>query len=80
MTIDTVINIDYLIPTLRLHLGDTDPAAYRYIDGWLRVALVTGVKSLQRWWGARYLVDATTFDVTRSDAFSFTYEIGRAHV
>jgi hypothetical protein len=57
---------------LRLHLGDTDPATYRYIDGWLRVALVTGVKSLQRWWGSRYLVDPTTFDVTRSASFSFT--------
>jgi len=71
MTIDVAINIDYLLPTLRLHLGDTDPASYRYIDGWLRVALVSGVKSLQRWWGERYLVDQTTYDVIRGTSYTF---------
>jgi hypothetical protein len=74
MTIDTATNLDYLIPVLRLHLGDTDAASYRYIDGWLRVALVTGVKSLQRWWSGRYLVDATTYDVSRSTTYTFTQE------
>lgn len=71
--IENEINLDYLIPTLRLHLGDTDPASYRYIDGWLRVALVSGVKSMQRWWGDRYLINATTYDVERSTTYTFTY-------
>jgi len=73
MTIDVAINIDYLLPTLRLHLGDTDPASYKYIDGWLRVALVSGVKALQRWWGDRYLIDATTYDVVRGTNYTFLY-------
>lgn len=72
MTIDVAINLDYLIPTLRLHLGDTDAASYRYIDGWLRVALVSGVKSLQRWWGDRYLVDSTN-NVERGTNYTFLY-------
>jgi len=73
MTIDVPINLDYLLPDLRLHLGDTDPLTYRYIDGWLRVALVSGVKALQRWWGDRYLVDSTTYAVSRSTDSDFLY-------
>lgn len=72
MTIDVAINLDYLIPTLRLHLGDTDPASYRYVDGWIRVALVSGVKALQRWWGDRYLID-TTNNVERGTSYTFLY-------
>lgn len=74
MTINTPINLDYLLPTLRLHLGDTDPLTYRYIDGWLRVALISGVKALQRWWGDRYLVDNTTYAVSRNTDLDFLYE------
>ena len=44
MTIDVSTDLDYLIPSLRLHLGDTDSSSYRYIDGWLKVALVDGLK------------------------------------
>jgi len=73
MTIDIEINIDYLLPTLRLHLGDTDPASYRYVDGWLRVALVSGIKSLQRWWGLRYLINSTTNDVERGTSYDFIH-------
>ena len=73
MSIETTINTDYLLPTLRLHLGDITPATYRYVDGWLRVALVSGVKALQRWWGDRYLVDDAN-DVYRSSTYVFTYE------
>lgn len=75
MTIDTAINLDYLIPTLRMQLGDTNPSSYRYVDGWLRSALVTSVKSLQRWWGAKYLVDDTTKNVSRNtEDFDFNFE------
>jgi len=31
--------IDYLLPELRLHLGDIDPSTYRYASEWLEVAL-----------------------------------------
>jgi hypothetical protein len=67
------INIDYLLPTLRLHLGDTDPLTYRYVDEWLRVALVSGVKALQRWWGDRYLVEQTTYNILRGTTYTFLY-------
>jgi hypothetical protein len=64
-------SIDYLLPTLRLHLGDITPATYRYTDDWLRIALISGIKALQRWWGERYLVDNTTLDVSRGTTYEF---------
>lgn len=73
MTIDTAINLDYLIPTLRLHLGDTNPTTYRYIDGWIRVALISGVKAMQRWWGDRYLVDIVN-NVSRNPDVEFLFD------
>lgn len=72
--IDTAINLDYLLPTLRLHLGDIDSSKYRYVDGWLRVALVTAVKAMQRWWGARYLIDSVTYDAIRNPDITFVYD------
>lgn len=65
-------NIDYLIPVLRLELGDINPAAYRYTDEWLSVALIVAVKSLQRWWDSRYLVDATDTIVSRNPLAIYT--------
>jgi hypothetical protein len=47
----------YLISQLRLHLGDMNPASYRYTDVWLESALISAIKSLMSWWDARYLVD-----------------------
>lgn len=73
MAIDTVTNLDYLLPTLRQHLGDTDVLTYRYMDGWLRAALVTGVKSMQRWWGNRYLINPDTYDVIRNTDVEFDF-------
>ena len=66
-------NLDYLLPIFRMELGDIDPTAYRYTDAWLRVALLTAVKGLQRWWKDRYLVDDTTQDVYRNSASTFEY-------
>lgn len=71
MSIETPINLDYLIPSLRLHLHDIDSTAYRYTDGWLRVSLVTAVISLQRWWSNKYLVDST-YNVYRNDLWTYT--------
>lgn len=50
-------SLDYLIPRLRLQLGDIDATAYRYLDEWLSLALVASVETLQRWWNFRYLTD-----------------------
>lgn len=54
--IEVQTNIDYLIPYLRMHLGDLNPATYRYLDAWLRTALITSVKTLSRFWDSKYLV------------------------
>lgn len=48
-------NIDYLIPSVRMHIGDfTEP--YRFDDSIVRTALVQGILMLQRRWDYRYLV------------------------
>jgi len=71
MTIETATDLDYLIPSLRLHLGDIDSASYRYLDGWLRVALVDGLKELERWWSSRYYINTTTYAVTRNSSSTY---------
>lgn len=70
--ITVTTDLDYLIPELRVRLGDTDSTAYRYLDEWLRVSLVSALKSLQRWWRIRYLIDETTYVVTRYPLSTFT--------
>lgn len=65
--------VEYLIPALRMELGDINPLAYRYLDEWLKVALLMSVKSLQRWWNSKYLVDDETGTVYRNTAFTFTF-------
>lgn len=74
MTIETTTDLDFLIPELRLHIGDTDGTAYRYLDSWLRVALVSALKSLQRWWRIRYVIDETTYVVSRYENSTFSEE------
>lgn len=74
MPIETVTNLDYLIDSLRMKLGDTNAATYRYLDSWLRTSLVTAVGALQRWWNFRYLIDPTTYDVSRNTLADYTYE------
>ena len=63
MIVEAETDIDYLIPTLRQHLGDMDSTKYRYLDSWLRTALLTAVGSLYRWWESKYLVSADVYDV-----------------
>lgn len=72
MAVSTSTNLDYLIDMLRLHLGDTDPASYRYMDEWLRTALVASVKELQRWWNYRYLLDSS-YNVYRNPNHVFLF-------
>lgn len=65
-------NLSYLIPILRVKLWDI-AAPYRYLDEWLDIALVASIKSLQRWWNNRYLVDSTDTMVSRNTDITFTF-------
>lgn len=67
-------NLSYLIPILRLELGDIDPTSYRYTDAWLDTALVASVVSLQRWWNNKYLVDSTYTVVSRNADITFSMD------
>jgi len=64
-------SLDYLIPRLRLQLGDINASSYRYLDEWLLLALVASVESLQRWWNFRYLVNDDD-QVYRNTAIAFS--------
>lgn len=48
-------NIDYLLPEVRLHIGDFGEQK-RFSDSVVRTALVSGIKMLQRRWANRYIV------------------------
>jgi hypothetical protein len=50
-------DLNYLIPRLRLKLGDLDPSSYKYLDEWLHAALIASVDALQRWWADKYQID-----------------------
>jgi len=72
--ITVATDLDYLIPELRFRIGDTDATAYRYLDEWLRVALVSALKALQRWWRVRYVIDESTYIVSRFATSIFTQD------
>jgi len=74
MSITTTTDLDYLIPSLRWRLGDTNPASYRYLDEWLRVSLVSALKTLQRWWGIRYTIEEVTYTVSRYSGSTFLFD------
>lgn len=61
----TTANLSYLIPRLRLQLGDINPDSYRHLDEWLRLSLIVAIESLQPWWKRKYLLDAND-DVYRN--------------
>ena len=73
MSIDSVkqSNLGYLIPQLRLTLGDTVPATYRYLDEWLLISIQSAIKALGSWWRYKYNIDADG-DVYRSPYITFT--------
>jgi len=63
-----------LLPRLRLHLGDTTSASYRYLDEWLMEALKGAVQALERRWNSKYIIDDTTDDIIRNpDFLDFTF-------
>lgn len=64
--------VNYLIPRLRLKLGDLNPSSYKYLDDWLHLALLASIDALQRWWNNRYLVDDDD-RVSRNPLSVFTF-------
>lgn len=47
-------NVDYLIPNVRLHIGDIE--GKRFSNSLIRTALINGVSFLARRWDSRYVV------------------------
>lgn len=64
------ITIDYLIPYVRVEIGDTDSTAYRYLDEWIVASLILAVKKAQRYWRSKYHITDKGY-VTRSTTISF---------
>lgn len=73
MAITVSTDLDYLLDSLRLHLGDIDSTAYRYADDWLKTALVMSLKALQRWWNFRYTIDEADYSVDRNPNTTFPW-------
>ena len=65
-----VVDLSYLIPRLRLHIGDINSTSYRHLDEWLRLALITSIESLQTWWNYKYLINEND-DVYRNSTRRF---------
>lgn len=64
-------NVRYLIPQLRLIIGDIDSSSYRYLDDWLEISLLLSVKTIGgKWMNNKYLVD-TSDQVTRNPNSTF---------
>lgn len=66
--------VDYLIPDLRLRLGDTNPDSYRYLNQWLLKALILSVKNLGRFWRDKYLINDKGVVSRNEYALSFTFD------
>lgn len=62
-------DVTFLLPDLRVYLGDT-VEAYMFSDDLLESSLFTAIKLLGRRWRYRYLLDEDN-DITRNDAASF---------
>lgn len=68
MPILTPTNLDFLIPFIRLRIGDTNVSSYRYLDEWIRTALVAAVDKLGRWLNYKYLLD-TNYNIYRNPEY-----------
>lgn len=51
-----MVDVGYLIPQVRLRIGDVNPQSYRYLDEWIRTALIVAIRALGRRWDNKYLV------------------------
>jgi hypothetical protein len=70
----TTYDLDNLIPTLRLKIGDTTPATYRYTDEWLSVALVSGADLLGKWMNFKYLLDDSNLIYRNTNWSGFIFD------
>jgi len=69
MAISSATSLDYLIPDLRMHLGDyTEP--YTNSTEYLRHALVMACKTLMKKWHNRYIIDSD-YNVKRNAGVTF---------
>jgi hypothetical protein len=67
-----VTNLNYLIPYVRLRLGDTDPDNYRYLTKWIQTGLIASITTLGNWWNIKYLVNASD-EVYRNTYCNFSF-------
>jgi hypothetical protein len=65
------VDLVYLIDYERLKIGDTNPLSYRYTDAWLRTSLILAVKTLQRYWRDKYLIDPVTQEAYRNTNYLY---------
>ncbi len=68
-----VTNLFEYVEQLRLHLGDTDPDDYRYMDEWLRVALISASEALMPRWNYKYLLNDNN-DIYRNPNHRFLFK------
>lgn len=66
------VNPAYLIPYIRLMIGDTNPDSFRYVNEWLEVALQSSIKS--SWFNNKYTIDGSGLVSRNSDAWFDTQE------
>jgi hypothetical protein len=65
------VDLTYLIPLLRLKIGDIDVATQRYVDSWLLVALSASIGTLASWWNFKYTVDSNNLVSRSGDADNY---------
>jgi hypothetical protein len=65
------IPIDYLLPYVRMRVGDTNPTSYRYEDQWLISSLIFAVKLSARYWNNKYTITDKGY-VTRNSQTTFS--------
>lgn len=68
------ISIEYLIPALRLKIGDVNSSSYRYLDEWLATSLIVAIRGLQRYWASKYLITDGGEAYRNTDYTDFEFE------
>lgn len=72
-TLPLTTNLYEYVERLRLHLGDTDYSNYRYMDEWLRVALISSAEALMPRWNYKYLLTNEEDDIYRNPHTRFLF-------
>lgn len=65
--------VNFLVPDVRLRIGDLDATSYRYLDEWIISSLILSIKSLERFWNNKYLID-DLYNVTRNPNIVFMFD------